>query len=146
KLIPQLLEPNAGAVYSRAYGLTGADRRSGGDRLKLLDPLRLRRVHRMPEIPVLLQAEPEVGRHAQHSSQSQRGVGRDATLPVNHLVQARIGHANPLGEIRLAHTQRLEKLLQQHLAGMRRRTVSRQLTHTSLGARWPTSRGLPRRA
>jgi hypothetical protein len=39
---------------------------SGGNRLQLFNALRRGRAHRVPKIPVLLQAQPEVRRHSQH--------------------------------------------------------------------------------
>jgi hypothetical protein len=40
----------------------------------------------VPQIPILLQAEPEVGWHLQHPGEPQGGVWGDATLPVDQLI------------------------------------------------------------
>ena len=94
--------------------------------IELGDSLRRPAVHRVPEIPILLQAEPEVGRHADHSRQPQGRIGCDPTLAANDFVQPRKGDSQPHRQCRLGDPERFEELLEQHLAGMSRRTPARQ--------------------
>ncbi len=69
--------------------------------------------HRVPQVPVLLEAQPEVRPHPQHPLQPQRGVGGHAPFPAHDLVQT--GERDPKtdGEGGLADPQRPEELLDQ---------------------------------
>jgi hypothetical protein len=96
------------------------------ERFEALDLSRLVAVHGMPQVPVLLQAEPEVGRHADDPGQPQGRVGRDAALAAHDFVQPRERDVHPLGKLRLRDRQRHEKFFAQHLARVSRRPVPRQ--------------------
>ena len=47
----------------------------------------------MPQVPILLEAEPKVRAHAGHLGQAEGRIRRDRALGVNHLVQSRERHA-----------------------------------------------------
>lgn len=108
---------------SRLYG------RSDSDALDLSYLPGIWRVHGVPEIPVALPVEPKLRRGAEQFRQTERRVGRYAAPPIDNLIDPRIGHVNPLGEVGLSHSQRLEKLFKEHLAGMCGRSVSWQGCH-----------------
>ena len=82
----------------------------------------------MPQIPILLQPEPEVRAHAGHLGEAQRRVGRDAALRVDHFIQPRKRHAELQGEGGLRQAERLEEFLEQHLARMGWRPMRGQAT------------------
>ena len=79
----------------------------------------------VPEVPVLLQTEPEIGRHSDHSLESQRGIGSDASLAADDFVQAWEGYAESLGKLRLRDLERDQEFITEHLAGMRWRPMTR---------------------
>lgn len=81
------------ALDGEMIRLSDCSSSGAGQRLQARDLRRLLRPERMPEIPILLEAEPEVRTHAGHLSEPQRRIGRDTPFRVDHFVQARKGHA-----------------------------------------------------
>jgi hypothetical protein len=47
-------------------------------------------VESVPEIPILLHVEPEIGRRAEQLAETARRIGRDSSLAVYDLVNSRI--------------------------------------------------------
>jgi len=88
-----------------------------------LDAPGCRRVFRVVEVPGKLQVQPELGIYTEYLLEAERRIGRHTPLPVDDLVQPRIGHLYPLRELRLAKTQRLDELLKEHLAWMGRWSI-----------------------
>src|SRR6476469_9464322 len=75
----------------------------GRERADLPDfPGRLR-VLRFEKIPTELQVQPELCGNPEEALEPQCGVGRDAALPVDDLVDAGIRDADRLSELRLRH-------------------------------------------
>ncbi len=62
------------------------------------------------------QPEPEGGRHVEVASQTQRGVGGDATLAVDDLVDASRRYANIKSHSVLAHVHRLQEFFQENFS------------------------------
>lgn len=67
-------------------------------------------VHRVPQIPVALQTEPEVSGHAEYSGQAQCRVRCHRPTSLDNFVETWKRHAEARGESRLSDPQRLEKL------------------------------------
>ena len=61
----------------------------GPKRLQLGDGSGLVTPHGMPEVPILLQPEPEVGGHAHDPCESQRSVRGHTAPAANHFIQTR---------------------------------------------------------
>src|SRR5262245_2218540 len=74
----------------------------------------------MPEIPVVLEPEPEVGRHPQNTLEAQGGIGRHRTFSVDDLVEPRKRDSQASREGGLAYAQGTKELLQKHLPRMGR--------------------------
>jgi hypothetical protein len=70
----------------------------------------------MPQIPVTLQVQPELGARLERFTKCQRRIRTDLTTAVYHLVEACIGPAEVRSKCLLGQTQWLQKLLQQHFA------------------------------
>jgi hypothetical protein len=113
-----------------------------GKWLELRDLLGRLRPQRMPQVPVLLEPQPEVGAHPRHLRQPKRRVRGDPPLGVDHLVESRKRDPQLDGERGLRDPQRLEELLQQHLARMRGRPMSRK-PPLDQRRRPPTASGSP---
>src|ERR1019366_6697120 len=64
---------------------------------------------RVPQVPVLLQSQPELGTHAEHARQTKGRVRRDTPLAPDDLVQARKRHTELHGKRRLRDAQGLEE-------------------------------------
>ena len=65
----------------------------------------------MPEVPIPLSVQPELRRRAQKLGKAEGGIGSDAPMSVDDLVNARERDVDPLGELGLGHAEGLEKLL-----------------------------------
>src|SRR5690349_22926817 len=72
--------------------------------------------HCLMQIPVCLQTHPELRRGLQETSETQGGVGGNATLAQHDLVQAVQGNLQPARGLHLAQFEWLEKFLDQHLS------------------------------
>ena len=90
------------------------------------------------EVPRELQVEPHLRLDSEKTLKAESRVRRHITLPVDKFIDARIRDAETLREFGLRQRQRLEKLLKQHLARMRRRSVRRNANHSALSdsRRW----------
>src|SRR5439155_1100789 len=95
----------------------------------LADVSRGRRMLRLIEVPHELKVEPKLGLHTKQALEPQGGIRRHAALTVHELVDTRIRDSQLLGQRRLAQVKGLEKLLEQHLARMRRRPMRRNAHH-----------------
>lgn len=60
----------------------------------------------MPEIPILLEAQPEVGAHTRHARKAKRRIRRNAALRVDYLVQPRERNSETNRERGLSNSQR----------------------------------------
>src|SRR6185295_8000459 len=94
--------------------------------LELFDLSRLLAVHGVLEVPVLLQTEPEVGRHSEDTRQPKRRIRSDRTLAANDLIEPPEGDSQANRERGLADSEGLQELFEQHLSGMGRRKITRQ--------------------
>jgi hypothetical protein len=81
------------------------------------------------KVKVALQIEPELRGDAKVTSQTQRGVRRDAPVAMNNFVDAAGRDADILRQAILRNAHRLEELLQENLAGVDGRYLS--LVHVS---------------
>ena len=63
-----------------------------------------------------LEVHPELRFHSEKASHPQGSVCRDASLPVDDLVDAARRDAHGLGQVILAHLHRLEEILKQDFA------------------------------
>ena len=81
---------------------------------------------RMPKIPVLLQAEPEVGAHAGDPCQTKCHIRRDSPLASDDSIEPSIGDVDASGKRRLRHPERLQELFKQHFSRMSGRLKSWQ--------------------
>src|SRR5271163_2777566 len=77
--------------------------------------------HRLRQVIVLLQIEPEVWTIAKEPRQPKRRIRAYGAPPMHNLPNARGRHTDLQCQLILADTQRLEELLKQHDAGMGRR-------------------------
>jgi len=80
----------------------------------------------MPEVPIPLSVEPELRGCAKELRKAQGCIRRDSAMAVDDLVNPRKRDVDSLGEFGLGHSERLEKLLKEHLTGMGRRSVLRK--------------------
>jgi len=80
--------------------------------------------HRVPNVPVHLKSEPGIRRHPQHPLQTERGVRSEGALSPHNFVEPREGDSEADREGRLADAERPKKLLQEHLARVRRRPAA----------------------
>lgn len=69
-----------------------------GRRFQFLDHGCLIGVESVPEVPVLLQPESEVGAYTRDSRQSEPGIRRDRPLAPDDLIRPREPYAEPDGE------------------------------------------------
>ena len=76
-------------------------------RLQFLDHHHPFGMERVPQIPVLLQAEPEVGAHAGDPGQPKRGIRPDGPLAQDDPVELGKRHAEPDSKSRLCDLERL---------------------------------------
>src|SRR6476469_1247729 len=86
-----------------------------------LDASNVARGSRMPcvvEIPGELQIQPELRVHAEHLLEPQRRIGRDAAFAVNQFIDSWVRRADPLRQLHLRHSKRLEELLAEHRSRM----------------------------
>src|SRR5882724_5998751 len=121
-----VLEPRPSALPPQGY--------------ELLDRRGILAVHGVPQVPILLQAKPEVRRHPENSRQSKRGVERDRSFSPNDLVEPRKGDSEADCKRRLTDPERFQELLQQHFPRMRRRQMTREAALAESGS--PLSAGL----
>src|SRR4051794_3525589 len=105
-------------------------------RLDPLDTLELRGLGQacMIKVPAKLKAHPEICRRAQELGKPQRRARRHSALLVHELIDPLIGDVYPVSQVSLHQAQRLEKLLQKHLSGMRGLAVRRDSSHKYLVA------------
>ncbi len=75
-----------------------------------------KRVRRVPQVPVRLQAHPELRRHLEKLREPECGIGRDAPLAVDDFVQPIERNLHALRRYHLRQPSRSEKLLKQHVA------------------------------
>ena len=68
---------------------------------ELSNPLSVFGAEGVPEIPVQLQAEPEIRAHSGHLGEAERRIWRDASFLTNDLIEPREGDAEADGESRL---------------------------------------------
>jgi hypothetical protein len=80
----------------------------------------------VPEIPVRLKLEPEIGTHASDLCKAEWRIGCDRALGANDFVQARKSDSQSDSERRLRDAERHQKVLKQDLAGRGRRKRRRQ--------------------
>ena len=85
-----------------------------------------RTVHRMPKIPILLQAQPEIRGHTQNTGKAQGRIRSYRTSAFNNFVQPRVRNAQATSEFCLCKPQRLDEFLEKHLSGMCRWTITGQ--------------------
>jgi hypothetical protein len=97
----------------------------------------------MPEIPIQLQPQPKVRAHSRHLCEAERGIGGDASLLADNLVQARERHAEANGEGRLRYSQWLQEFLQKHFARVHWRNHSGQPTAHERSSTGGTPSGSP---
>ena len=83
----------------------------------------------MPQVPITLKIEPEVGSHPEESLQAQGCIGGHTTLAMHDLVKPRIGDAEPARSLGERKVVWLDELLQQHLTGMRGGAILWQSGH-----------------
>jgi hypothetical protein len=82
------------------------------------------------QIPSELQVQPELRLDAKEAFEPQRSVGRHIPLSMHQFIDARIRNPDSVGEFALRKAKGLEKLLQKHFAGVRRRSVRWNANHT----------------
>jgi hypothetical protein len=82
-------------VLPKGKGRAEGGRGSDLDRLDGLQVLSGVRVEGMPEIPVALTVEPELGRRAEKAREPKGGFRGDSSLGVDDLVDAREGNMDP---------------------------------------------------
>src|SRR5262249_51658121 len=73
------------------------------------------------EIVPRLEVHPELRLHPKEAAQSQGGICRNSSLPMDNLVNATRRHHDGLGQIVLADLHWLQKILEQNLPRMDRR-------------------------
>lgn len=100
-----------------------------GQALDVLNVSRFRRPQGVPEVPIALTVEPEFRSGAEKPRQTQRRVGRDASLPLDDLVNPWVGDFESCGSLRLRYAQWFEEVLEQHLARMGWRPMFGQSCH-----------------
>lgn len=83
-------------------------------------------VHRLPEIPVALQAKPEIGWHTKSPCQSEGRIWRYRAASFNDLIEPRKGNAKTSSEGRLGETQGFDELGSQHFSWIRWSPLGRQ--------------------
>jgi hypothetical protein len=76
-----------------------------------------------------LAVEPELWRGAESLAKSKRGGRRDAAAAVDDLVDCHARHSKLVGECTLGETERLDELLEKHLAGRSWHSVGRDHPH-----------------
>src|SRR5262249_34648521 len=76
--------------------------------------------HGFVQVVIHLKVQPELRRRSQRAGEIKRGVGADAALAINQLIEASHGPTELAGERALGDFARNEKLFQQHSAGMNR--------------------------
>lgn len=84
--------------------------------------------HRLLQVPVGLQPHPQLRRCLEEPRQSKRGVGRDAPLPEDQLVEPVERHAECLRRLDLPDPHRLQILLQQQLSRVNGRAEPARVT------------------
>lgn len=98
-------------------------------RLNRLQNFRRWGSHRVPQIPVKLAVQPEFRRGPEKGCQSECRIRSNPAPAADYLVNPWIGDLNPLRQIDLAHVERLQEFLQQHLSGMSGRAVFGEAGH-----------------
>jgi hypothetical protein len=95
-------------------------------------------MHRLIEIPDLLQVEPDLRLHPEELLEAKRGVRCHPPLSIDDLVDADEGHADASGKILLGDVIRDKKLLAEHLARVRWWAIRWNTNHRGLflGRRW----------
>jgi len=84
------------------------------------------------KVPPKLEIHPERGRVSKDSGQAQRRARGDAAPLVDQLIHTLIGNVDTICQFPLRNPQRLEKLLQKHLAWVRRLSMGRYTYHFRL--------------
>lgn len=74
------------------------------------------------QIPISLQSHPELWRGLEQPRETKSGIGADAALPENDLVQSVQRDPELPGSVGLAETLRFQELLEKDLAGRDRRS------------------------
>ena len=86
----------------------------------------IRTVHGMPKIPILLQAQPEIRRHAQNTRKSQCCIRSYRTFAFNNFIETRIRNAQASSEFCLCKAKRLDKFFKKHFPRVCWGPISRQ--------------------
>jgi hypothetical protein len=73
----------------------------------------------VPEIPIQLKPEPEFRRHSDNPRKPKSRVRSQCSPSSDELVQPRKGNAESEGQCRLRNAEWFDKLLKEHLTGMR---------------------------
>jgi len=94
--------------------------------LQSSDLIGVRRLPAVPEVPIELQAQPKLGRHAKHPFEPQRRIGSDGAFAADDFIQSRKRNPQPDGARGLADSERAQEFLLQDLAGMRGRPLPGQ--------------------
>jgi hypothetical protein len=81
------------------------------------------------KVPPLLQVEPEPGRRAEQSRQSQSRVRRHRTPPVDDLIYALKRNADSACQLHLGHAEWVHELTGEHVAGMRGKAILWEAKH-----------------
>lgn len=102
----------------RRRALAEAELTRARQRLQGSNRRRTLAMHRVPQVPILLQAEPEIGRHPDNLSESQRRIRCHPALAPRDFVQSRKRNPKPNRQGLLTDPKRLDKLFEQHLARM----------------------------
>src|SRR6478672_7762112 len=75
-------------------------------------------MHRVVEVPNLLQVEPDLRLHPKELLEAKRRIRSYPALAVDNFIDPDEGHADASGEILLSDVIRYEKLLAEHLPWM----------------------------
>ena len=85
----------------------------------------------MIEVPYHLQIEPELGLHTEKLFQPKRRVRGDSSFSMNNFIHPGIRNPDLHSELFLGQVKRLQEFLNEHLSGMRWRTMRRDSNHFS---------------
>lgn len=94
-----------------------------GEGLEFQDLLHRFRTECVPQVPILLESQPEIGSHPCDAGKAKCRVGRDAASGVDDFVEPREGDAKPNGEGGLGDAQGPQELLHEHFPGMGGRSI-----------------------
>jgi hypothetical protein len=84
------------------------------------------RLQGVPQVPLRLEPQPNLGVPARQSLEQQCCIGTHASASLHDRVEPLERDVHPIGSLDLGHAERLEELLEEHLAGMGRWTVCRE--------------------